>query len=59
MELSKEHKKALIQYELKRNGVLIYTGTEENCYFKLQREQSQSADYALKYGGWTINPKNK
>lgn len=41
-------------FELKHNGELIFTGTENECYMKLQRVQSQSADWAMKYEGYTI-----
>tara|TARA_R110000772_G_C13296106_1_gene438437 strand:+ start:470 stop:805 length:336 start_codon:yes stop_codon:yes gene_type:complete len=41
-------------FELKQNGNLIFTGTENECYFKLQRVQSQSADWAIKYEGYTV-----
>lgn len=43
-------------YELKRDGKLLFTGTENECYFKLQRIQGQSADWAVKYEGYTITP---
>lgn len=41
-------------FELKHKGSLIFTGTENECYFKLQRVQSQSADWAMKHEGYTI-----
>lgn len=44
------------QYELKQDGILKFTGTENECYYKLQRLQSQSADWAMKWEGWTITP---
>lgn len=44
-------------FELRCEGVLKFTGTENECYYKLQLLQGQSADYAMKYGGWTIEPK--
>ena len=43
-------------FELRRDGVLKFTGTENECYYELQRLQGQSADYATKYGGWKIDP---
>ena len=44
-------------WELKHKGELIFEGSENECYFKLQKSQSQSADWAMKYEGWTIKPK--
>lgn len=44
-------------YQLKRRGELIFEGTENECYIKLQRVQSQSADWAMKYEGYTISIK--
>lgn len=44
-------------YELKQNGELKFTGTEGECYLKLQRMQSQSAHWAMTYEGWTITKK--
>ncbi len=41
-------------YVLKHKGNVIFKGTESECWIKLQRVQGQSADYALKYGGYTI-----
>ncbi len=44
------------QYDLRRDGKLVFRGTANECYAKLQRSQSQSNDWAMKYEGWTINP---
>lgn len=44
-------------YELKHNEEVLHTGSENSCYFKLQRTQSQSADWAIKHEGYTISPK--
>lgn len=44
------------QFELKRKEELIFTGGENECYMKLQRVQSQSADWAMKYEGYTVTP---
>jgi hypothetical protein len=41
-------------YQLTHKGELIFQGTERSCYFKLQRTQSMSADWAIKYEGWKI-----
>jgi len=46
------------QHELKRKGTVIFTGNENECYFKLQRVQSQSADWAMRYESYTITPVN-
>lgn len=43
-------------FQLKHKGEHIFTGTENACYFKLQRTQSQSADWAMKHEGYTITP---
>lgn len=43
-------------YELRHDGKLIMRGSENDCYRKLQQSQSQSADWAMKYEGWTITP---
>lgn len=47
---------------LKRYGIIQFVGSENDCYHQLQRSQSQSADWAMKYEGWSISPilyKNK
>lgn len=44
------------QFELSHNGEVKFTGGENDCYFKLQRLQGQSADWAMKYEGWKIEP---
>lgn len=41
-------------YILSRDSEEKFRGTENECYFKLQRLQSQSADWAMKYEGWKI-----
>lgn len=43
-------------FELTRKGEFIYSGSENNCYIKLQKIQSQSADWAMKYEGYQISP---
>lgn len=45
------------QFELKRDGELKFTGTENGCYYKLQALQSQSANWAMTHEGWTITEK--
>ena len=42
------------KFILSRNGAEVFKGTENECYIKLQRSQSQSADWAMKYEGWKI-----
>lgn len=37
-------------------GNEIFKGEINKCYMKLQRVQGQSFDYALKYGGYKIEP---
>lgn len=41
-------------YNLIHDNEIIFTGTENQCYFKLQRYQSHSADWAMKYEGYKI-----
>lgn len=41
-------------WDLRRDGTLIFRGTNSECYIKLQRVQSQSFDWAMKYEGYTI-----
>ncbi len=43
-------------YELRRDGKLILRGSSDECYMRLQQVQGQSADWAMKYEGYTINP---
>ena len=42
-------------FELRNDGKLIFRGTQNECYRKLQQSQSQSFDWAMKYEGWTIS----
>lgn len=39
-----------------KNGEELHRGTENECYFKLQRIQSRSADWAIKHEGYTVEP---
>ena len=39
---------------LSQNGKEIFQGTENQCYIKLQKIQSSSADWAMKYEGYKI-----
>ena len=43
-------------YDLRRDGKLIFRGSVNDCYIKLQRVQSSSFDHAIKYEGYTISP---
>lgn len=44
-----------VKYRLYHKLELIFENADINqCYFKLQRSQSQSADWAMKYEGWRI-----
>ncbi len=43
------------QHDLRKDGKLVFRGTANECYMKLQESQSQSADWAMKYEGWTIS----
>jgi hypothetical protein len=41
-------------FGLFRYSEKLFEGTENECYFKLQRIQGQSADWAMKYEGYKI-----
>ena len=41
-------------FKLSKDGQKKYIGTENSCYYKLQKSQSQSSDWAIKFEGWTI-----
>jgi len=43
-------------YDLRRDGKFIFRGTANECFMKLQKIQSASADWAIKYEGYTISP---
>ena len=45
-----------VTHVLSQDGTEIYRGSENECYFKLQRYQSHSADWAMKYEGYKIEP---
>jgi len=42
--------------DLKRDGRVLFTGHENDCFRKLHRVQSQSAHWAIKYEGYSIEP---
>lgn len=56
-EIDKEQQTASDTYQLLKDGKIVFEGTENECYFKLQRLQGHSADYATKYGGWKVEQK--
>lgn len=66
MDLNKESATVLVEwlkdnfinvlFEVTKDGESKYKGTENDCYMKLQKFQSQSADWAMKYEGWKITP---
>jgi hypothetical protein len=41
-------------FVLSQDSKEIFQGTESECYIKLQRMQSFSADWAMKYEGYKI-----
>lgn len=44
-----------MKFRLYHNDQVIFEHTDENqCWFKLQRSQSQSADWATRYEGWRV-----
>ena len=44
------------KHQLTHNGELIFEGTEDQCYKKLLRSQSQSTLWAIRHEGWKIEP---
>jgi hypothetical protein len=46
-------------YQLTQHGKVLFEGSENECYIYLQRYQSQSADWAMKYEGYRIAPKKE
>jgi hypothetical protein len=43
-------------FVLSQDGKEIFQGIENECYIKLQKIQSFSADWAMKYEGYKIEP---
>ncbi len=43
-------------YILKRDGKELFRGTENECYFKLQKIQPQSHAWAIKWEGYSVEP---
>lgn len=43
-------------FTLSHNGNVIFKGTQDSCYMKLQKIQSNSATHAMRYEGYKINP---
>ena len=43
-------------FELRRDGKLLFRGTEAECWHKLHQTTSSSVQWAMKYSGYTINP---
>lgn len=41
-------------WALKKDGKEIFRGTNNACYIRLQKAQPQSADWAMKHEGWTV-----
>jgi hypothetical protein len=44
------------EYSLTHKGCEVFKGTEDHCYMKLQRCQSQSAGWAIQNDGWKVEP---
>jgi len=44
-------------YQLKRDGKVIFEGTENDCYFKLQKIQPQSTRHVIRYEGYSVEKK--
>ena len=44
-----------MKYRLYHKNEMVFEHEDINhCYYKLQRSQSQSADWAMKHEGWRI-----
>ena len=41
-------------HQLLQDGKVLFEGTENECYYCLQRIQGRSADWAMKYEGYAI-----
>ena len=46
-------------WQLKKDGILIFEGTENECYVKLHKIQPSSWDHALKYEGYSVDKKEE
>lgn len=42
-------------YELTQNGKRIHAGSNSSCWMTLQKVQSHSADYAMRYDGYKVS----
>lgn len=51
-----ENDRKVAEHELTHKGEIIFTGTVDQCYMKLQQVQSQSAHWATTYEGWKVEP---
>ena len=47
----------MMEYLLQHDGVTVFEGTENQCLMYLHKSQGQSWDYAFKYGGYKLVPK--
>ena len=43
-----------IQFEVRKDGKLLFTGPEAECYNYIHQHSSSSVFHALQYEGWTI-----
>lgn len=41
-------------YNVKRNGVVVWHGTHDECFIYILKAQGQSVSYATTYGGFAI-----
>ncbi len=44
-------------YQLTQDKNVMFEGTEDSCFMKLQRMQSNSATWAMRHEGWKITEK--
>ena len=45
-----------VMFDLRKDGKLLFRGSEQECFIKLHQLQSASVDHAIKYEGYTISP---
>lgn len=43
-------------HKVTQNNDLYFIGTEDECFIRLLRLQSNSTQWAIKYEGWKIEP---
>lgn len=41
-------------YNLTHNAQTVFSGSEDGCFFELQKRQIHSSHHAIKYEGWKV-----